>query len=150
MDILELAKTTTRNLSDNVVKGRLEVGGYSVEKLGESVSESNLSSGVRKRGSSSLGNQSGRTRQTSVDLDDTVIESVGLESVLNIALSSDSQVTDKLDSRRTEHVVLVVRQGLGRSNDDRACGVNSERVKVCMLQTAIQFLVALRATLDVS
>jgi hypothetical protein len=45
-------------------------------------------------------------------------------------LSDDSDVSNDLDGSRPEHVVLIVREGLGRSDDDRISGVRAERVEV--------------------
>jgi hypothetical protein len=132
--VLELAQIPPGNLGDNVVQTGLEVGssslGDGVGELGKRVSQSNLSRSVSERVTGGLGSQSGRARQASVDLNDTVVESIGLQSVLNIALANDTQVTDDLDGSSTEHVVLLVRQGLTRGNDDTVTGVNSERVEV--------------------
>ena len=134
VDVLELAQIPAGNLSDNVVQTGLEVGGgglgNGVGELGKSVSQTNLSRGVSKRVTGGLGSQSRRTRKTSVDLDDTVVKSIGLQSVLDIALANDAQVTDNLNSSSAEHVVLLIRQSLTRGNNDTVTGVDSERVEV--------------------
>ena len=134
VDVLELAQIPAGNLGDNVVQTGLKVGGgglgNGVGELGKSVSQTNLSRGVSKRVTGGLGSQSRRTRKTSVDLDDTVVKSIGLQSVLDIALANDAQVTDDLNGSSTEHVVLLIRQSLTRGNNDTVTGVDSERVEV--------------------
>jgi len=118
VDVLELAQVPTGHLGDDVIKRGLEVGSGrasdGVGKLRKSVTQTDLRGGVRKRVASSLGSKSGRTRQTSVDLNDTVVETIGLKSVLNVALSNDTQVTNDLDSGSAEHVVLLIAEGLRR------------------------------------
>jgi hypothetical protein len=132
--VLELAQIPTGDLGDNVVQTGLEVGsgslGNGIGELGQSVSETDLSGGIGKRVSGSLGRQSRRARETSVHLNDTVVEAIGLERVLDIALANDTQVTDDLDGSGTEHVVLLIRQSLGGSDNDTVTSVDTQRVKV--------------------
>ncbi|KAI6760251.1 hypothetical protein HG531_013452 [Fusarium graminearum] len=134
LDVLELGKIPSRNLGDDVVKRRLEVGGSglgnSVGKLGQGVTETDLSSSVSKRISSSLGGQSRGSRKTSVDLNDTVVKTIGLESVLDVTLANNTKMSDNLDGSTSEHVVLLVTQGLTGGNNDGVTGVNTKRVKV--------------------
>lgn len=94
------------------------------------MAKSNLSGGVGKRITGGLRGEGRRTRQTGVDFNDPVVQTVGLESVLNIALSDDSEMADNLDGSGTKHVVLLVTQCLRGRNDNRVSGVDSERVKV--------------------
>ena len=134
VDVLELAQIPTGHLGDDVIKRGLEVGSGrasdGVGKLRKSVTQTDLRGGVRKRVASSLGSKSGRTRQTSVDLNDTVVETIGLKSVLNVALSNDTQVTNDLDSGSAEHVVLLITEGLRRRDDDTVTSVDAEGIEV--------------------
>ena len=148
LDVLELGQVPLGDLGDNVVERGLETGrgglGDSVRQLGESVAKSNLSGGVGERVSSGLGGEGAdmsgekgrdekdlrRSRETSVHLNDSVVSAVGVQGVLHVALSDNSDVSDNLNGSRSEHVVLVIREGLGGSDDDGVTGVCSERVKV--------------------
>ena len=134
VDVLELAQVPTGHLGNNVVKRGLEVGSSrasdGVGQLRQSVSQTDLCSGVSERVASSLGSESGRTRETSVDLNDTVVETIRRKSVLNVTLSNDTQVTNDLDSGSAEHVVLLITEGLRRRDDDTVTSVDAERIKV--------------------
>jgi hypothetical protein len=55
---------------------------------------------------------------------------VRVESVLNVALSYNSEVTNDIDGSGSKHVVVGVGKGLRRSDDNRISGVNTERIKV--------------------
>jgi hypothetical protein len=134
LDVLELGKIPSRNLSNNVVQRRLEVGGSGlgdrIRQLGEGVSETNLGGGVSQGVSGSLGGQSGRSRKTGVDLNDSVVKTIGLESVLNVTLANDTKMSDNLDGSASEHVVLLIAQGLTGGNDNRVTSVDTKRIKV--------------------
>ena len=132
--MLELGKIPSRNLGDDVVKRWLEVGGGSlgdsVGKLGKGVSETDLGSSVSQRVSGSLGGQSRGSRETGVDLNDTVVETIGLESVLDVTLANNTKMSDNLDGSTSEHVVLLIAQGLTGGNDNGVTSVNTKRIKV--------------------
>ena len=53
-----------------------------------------------------------------------------VESILNVALPNNAKVANDLDCSFSEHEVLAVRQGLGRSNDNGVASVDPEGVKV--------------------
>jgi hypothetical protein len=61
----------------------------------------------------------------SVDLNDAIFPRVRAESILDIALADNAKVTDGLESRATEHVVLIIGQSLRRCDDDGITGVRS-------------------------
>ena len=63
-------------------------------------------------------------------LDNAVLLGRGVERVLDVALSNDTQVPDDVDGGGTKHVVVCVGQGLRRSDDDGVSGVYTERVEV--------------------
>ncbi|KAG2007663.1 hypothetical protein GB937_008476 [Aspergillus fischeri] len=134
LDVLELAQIPPGNLGDNVVKTRLEVGGSGlgngIGKFRESVAQTDLRSSVGKRVTSSLGSQSRRTRETCIDLNDTVVKSIRLQSVLHVTFTNNTEVADNLDGSGTEHVVLFIRKGLTGSNDNTVTGMDTQRVKV--------------------
>lgn len=134
LDVLELGKIPPRNLGHNVVQGGLKVGGSglgdSVGQLGEGVSETNLGGGVSQGVSGSLGGQSRRSRKTGVDLDDSVVKTIRLEGVLDVTLANDTEMSDNLDGSASEHVVLLIAQGLAGGDDNRVTSVDTKRIKV--------------------
>ena len=71
-----------------------------------------------------------RATEPGVDLDDTVLPRVGVQRVLDVALSDDTEMANDLQSSGPQHVVLVVRQGLRGRDDDRVAGVRAEGVEV--------------------
>ena len=134
LHVLELGQIPTGDLGDDVIQRRLEVGAGSlcdcVGKLRERVSKTNLGGSVCERVTGSLGSKGRRTRETGVDLDDSVVESVWLQSVLDVTLTNDTEMANNLDSGGTEHVVLLVAQGLGRRNDNGVTSVDAKGVEV--------------------
>ncbi|GKT75685.1 hypothetical protein ColTof4_08108 [Colletotrichum tofieldiae] len=150
LDVLELGQIPAGNLGDDIVKGRLEVCsrglGDGIGELRKTVTQADLGGGVRERVSGSLGGQSRRTRKTGVDLNDTVVEAVGLERILNIALSHDTKMTNDLNGGGSQHVVLLITQGLTGSNDDTVSGVNAQGIEV--LHVANSNAVVVRVTDD--
>ncbi|KAH8720481.1 hypothetical protein HC256_000873 [Beauveria bassiana] len=122
LDVLELGEIPARNLGDNVIERRLKVGGGGlgdgVGQFGQGVAETDFGGGGRGAG------------ETGVDLDDAVVEAVGLQGVLDVALADDAEVADNLDGGGAEHVVLFVAQRLAGGDDDGVAGVDSKRVKI--------------------
>ncbi|KAH3660696.1 hypothetical protein OGATHE_005028 [Ogataea polymorpha] len=55
---------------------------------------------------------------------------IGLQSILHITFSNNTKVTDNLDGSRSEHVVLLVRKRLRRSNHNRVSSVDSQWVEI--------------------
>jgi len=82
----------------------------------------------------------------SIDLNHAVFAALGVQRVLDVALADDAEMANDLlrwsadadrrsrgaDLERSaaEHVILVVRQCLGRRNDDRVTGVGAKRIEV--------------------
>ena len=60
----------------------------------------------------SLWGKSWTTRQSSIDLNDTIFQRFRMQSILDIALSYDSQMADNLDGGLTKHVVFLIWQSL--------------------------------------
>ena len=48
----------------------------------------------------------------------------------HIAFSDDTDMSDDLDSGRSEHMVFVIRESLRRRDNDRVTGMCAQRVKV--------------------
>ena len=53
-----------------------------------------------------------------------------MKRILNVALSDDAKMTDHLNGGITEHMVLLIGQGLRGGHDNAVTGVNTERIKV--------------------
>lgn len=68
--------------------------------------------------------------QLNEQTNDHVLPADGVKSVLDVALSDDTDVSNNLDSSSPEHMVFIISQRLGRRDDDRIPGVRSERIKV--------------------
>lgn len=136
-DSVELLKIPSRDLDDTVVERRLETGrselGHRVSNLVQGDVETKLGSDKGQGVPSGLGSESGRSRETSVDLDDAVLFGEWVESILDVTLSNDTEMTDDIDSSRSEHVVVGIREGLRRGNDDGVSGMNTERIKVLLI-----------------
>jgi hypothetical protein len=59
------------------------------------------------------------------NLDDAVLAGDWIEGVLNVTLADDTEMTDDVDGRGPEHVVVLVRESLRRSDDDRVSGMDT-------------------------
>src|SRR5699024_9340187 len=79
---------------------------------------------------SGLGGQSGGTGHTGVDLDDGVLEAVGVQSELAVTAALDLQSRDDIQSGGTQHLELLIGQGLGGSHHDGVAGVHANGVDV--------------------
>ncbi|KAI3491680.1 hypothetical protein L1887_43992 [Cichorium endivia] len=134
VDVLELAEVPLGDLGDDVVQRGLEARrgglGHGVGQLGERVAERELGGGVGERIAGGLGGERRRARQTRIHLDHAVLAAVRAEGVLDVALADDAEVADDLEGGGAQHVVVVVRHGLGGSDDDRVARVDAERVEV--------------------
>ena len=96
----------------------------------ERLAESELDGDVSKRIAGSLGSESRRTRETSVDFDDNIALGFGVKTELNVTLSDDTEMVDDLDGSSAEHVVFVIRQCLRRSDDNGFTGVDAHGIEV--------------------
>ncbi|KAH3688090.1 hypothetical protein WICPIJ_000932 [Wickerhamomyces pijperi] len=134
LHVLELGKIPSWNLCDHVIQRRFEIGrgglGHRVWQFRQGVTKRDLSSGVSQRVTGGLRSQSRGSGQTGIHLDDSVVQPVRLQGVLDVTLTNDTQMSDDLDGSGTQHVVLLVRESLRRSNDDRITSVDPQWVKV--------------------
>ena len=72
-----------------------------------------------------LGGQSGGTGHTGVNLDDRVLEGLGIQSKLHVAAALDLQGGDDVQSGGAQHLELPVGQGLGGGHHDGVAGVDA-------------------------
>ena len=98
----ELAQVPARYLAHHIIQRRLEEGRcrfrHGVFQFKKPVAQPQFGSHESQRITRGLGSQSGRTAQTCIHLDDTVILRFRVESILHITFSHDSDVTDDADA----------------------------------------------------
>jgi hypothetical protein len=133
-DTSELLQIPSRNLDNTVVERGLEAGacrlGHRVLDLVKRNVQTKLSSDKGQGITSGLGGESRGSGETGVDLDDAVLAALGVEGVLDVALSDNAKMSDDPDGSCAEHVVVLVGESLRGSNDDGVTSVNTKRVEV--------------------
>ena len=121
-------------LDHDVVNGGLEAGGggagHVVANLVQSVADGDFAGHLGDGVTGGLGGQSGRTGHTGVDLDDRVLEAVGLERELAVAAALDAQLVDDIQSGGAQHLVFLIGQSLAGSHNDGVAGVDTNGVHV--------------------
>ena len=63
-------------------------------------------------------------------LDDAIFLRGWIQCVLDITLADHTKVTNDVDCRGPEHVVVGIGEGLRRSHDDGITRMDSQRVKI--------------------
>lgn len=130
----ELLQIPSGNLDNAVVERGFEASagrlGHGVLDLVQGNVETKLGSDKGQGVTSSLGSESRGSGETGVDLDNAVLAALRVESILDVALSNNAEMSDNPDGSCTEHVVVLVGKRLRRSNDDGVTGVNTKRVEV--------------------
>ncbi len=133
-DLVELLEVPAGHLDDAVIEGGLEAGGGGVGDavldLDEVFAEGELGGDVGQGVAGGLGGEGGGAGETGVDLDDAVLLTLGVEGVLDVALTDDAKVADHADGGLTQLHVLAVGEGLGGGDDDRVTGVDTQGVEV--------------------
>ncbi len=130
----EFVERPARDLGDHVVQRRLERGrGFAGDRVGQFVeAESNrdLGRNARDRVAGSLGGQRRRAAHARVHLDHPVLERIRVQGQLDVAAPGDVQGVDDLQRRAAQELVLLVREGLARGENDRVPGMHPHRVEV--------------------
>ena len=130
----ELIERKTWHLDDTVVEHRLEgcVGltGNGVLDFIEGVAKCDLRGYLRDRVTGRLRCEGGGSGYTRVYLDNTVLEALRIQGILYVTAAGDTELRDDVECGGTEHLILLIRQGLGRSHDDGVTGVDANRVEV--------------------
>ena len=130
----ELIEGPLRVLDHDVVQRRLEAGtgltGNVVGDLVQRVADGDLRRHLGDGVAGGLGGQRGGAGHTGVDLDDRVVEAVGLERELAVAAALDAQLGDDVQRSGAQHLILVVGQSLGGGHDHRVAGVDADGVEV--------------------
>ena len=130
----ELTQVPTRNLTYHIIQGWLEEGGsglrHRVLQVEEAIAQAQLSRHEGQRITRRLTCQSGGAGQAGIHLDHPVILTHRIEGILHVALTHDTDVTDDLYGKRTQLMVLTVRERLRRSDDDGLTRMDTKRVEV--------------------
>ena len=130
----ELVERKTWHLDDTVIEHRLEgcigLTGNGVLDFIEGVAQCDLRGHLRDRVTGRLRCEGGGSGYTRVYLDDTVLEALRVQSILYITAAGDAELGDDIERGGTEHLVLLIRQRLGRSHDDGVTCVDANRVEV--------------------
>ncbi len=107
----KLREIPTWNLTDHIIKLWSNVCRRCcahLTNLVERVAQGNLRSNKCQRITCSLRSQSRRTTQSGVDLDDTVVVCLGIESELDVTLTNNTKMLDALDGDFLQHLHLLV------------------------------------------
>ena len=123
----EFREVPTRNLHNHIIHRRSHVGRIGSAHLAdlvESITQREFCSHKSQGIARSLGSKSGRTAQTSIDLDDTVVISLSIESILNIAFPHDADMANHLTGDILKHCDLLLGERHDRSHYDRFAGMN--------------------------
>ena len=72
----------------------------------------------------------GGTAHARVNLDDAVLKARGMQGELYVTATGDLQLGNDLQCGGTEHLILLIAQGLGRSHNDTVAGVHADGVDV--------------------
>ena len=78
----------------------------------------------------SLGRQGGRTAHPGIYLNHAVLKAFGMKGKLHVAAACDFQFADNIQRGGTQHLVLLIPQGLGGSHHDTVSGVHTHRINI--------------------
>ena len=147
IDPMELREVPARNLAHHVVEGRFEEGRcglrHRVFQFEESVAHTQLCSYKGQRIASSLRGQSRRTRQAGIHLNHTIVFRLGVEGILHVTLADDTDMTDNLDSQRTQLMILRIGERLRGSHHNRLSRMDAQRVEVLHITDGDTVIIAI-------
>ena len=130
----ELVKWPAREFDDAVVKRRLKAGFRllrdGIRDFVQRIADGNLGRNLGNRITRSFRCQCRRTADARVYLDDIVFVAVRVEGILRVAAAFDAELADNAQRSTAEHLVLVVRQRLGRCHDNGVARMDADRVEV--------------------
>mmetsp|Transcript_59704 Transcript_59704/g.176908 ORF Transcript_59704/g.176908 Transcript_59704/m.176908 type:complete len:576 (+) Transcript_59704:1946-3673(+) len=133
-DVLKFLEIPSGHLEDAVVQRGFEARsgrlGDAILDADEILAQAQFGGDVREGVASSLGRQGGRTGQTGIHLNDAILLTLGMQSVLNVALPHNAQVTHHLDGRLSEHEIFPIRESLGGRHHDGISRVDTQRVEI--------------------
>ena len=129
--ISEFIEWEPGHLGHYVIKSRLEacrsVGKLYLFKV---ISDAYLGRDSGDRISGCLGGKSGGPGDSGINLNQIVFKGFRVKCKLNIASSAYLKGADELESRVTEHVILFVGKGLGRTYDYGVTGMYSDGIQI--------------------
>jgi len=76
-----------------------------------------------------------RPHVPSINLDHAIFSRLGIEGILDITLPDDTKMPNHLDRSASQHVVLVIIQGLTGGDDNRVTRMCSQGIKVFHVAT---------------
>ena len=127
----ELVKGEAGHFGDHIVKGRLKSGGGVGDgDLVQGHAHADLGGHSGDGVAAGLGGQSGGAGDAGVDLNQIVLEGVGVQSELDVAAALDLQRPDDPQGAVPQHVVFLVGQRLGGADHNGVTGMDAHRVDV--------------------
>ena len=127
----ELVKGEAGHFGDHIVQGGLKGGGGVGDgDLVQGHAHADLGGHSGDRVAAGLGGQGGGAGDAGVDLDQIVLEGVGVQGKLDVAAALDLQRPDDPQGAVPQHVVFLVGQGLGGADHNGVAGVDAHRVDV--------------------
>ena len=124
----------TGHLHNTVVQHGLKAGlglsGNGIGNLIQGITQSDLRCHLGNGVACSLGSQCGGTADTGIYLDHAIFKAFRMQGILDVAAAGNVQLADDIQGRGTQHLVLLIAQGLGGSYDDTVAGVYADRVDI--------------------
>ena len=130
----EFIKGPFGELHHHVVERGLETGvglfGNRVFDFVERVADGNLGRNLCNRVTRRLRGERGGARNTGIDLDDRILEGIGIERELTVAPALDLELGDDIDGGTAEHLIFLVRERHRGRDDDAVPRMYAHRVEV--------------------
>ena len=130
----ELVKRPLRDFRHDVVQRGFKRGAglarHGVLHFIQRIADGNLRGALGNRVARRLRRKGGGTADARVDLDDGIVERIGIERELAVAAALDFQRGDDVQRGAAEHLILLVRQGQRGRNDDGVARVHADGVDV--------------------
>ena len=118
----ELVKGPAREFHDAVVERRLKAGlgllRYGVGDFIKRIADGNLGRNLGNRIARCLGGQCRGTAYTRIYFDNIVAVAVGVEGILRVAATFDTELADNAQGCTSEHLILMVGQRLRGCDND--------------------------------
>ena len=132
--IHELIKRPAGELDNTVVQCRLKAGyrltGNRIGQLIQTIAYGNLCRNLGNRITGCLGSQCGGTGYTGIYFDNRIFKGIRIQGKLYVTAAFNAQLGDDLQCGGTQHLVLIITQGLARCHNNRVAGVHANRVNV--------------------
>ena len=129
--VFKFIKGETGNLGDHIVQGRLKAG-RGVDELDfiQAHAHGDFGGNPGNGVAGGLGGQGRGAGNAGVDLNDIVLEGLGVQGKLDVAPALDFQRPDNPQGAVPEHMVFLVGQGLAGGHHNGVAGVDAHRVHV--------------------